>query len=75
MKSANVGGDNLEATKRAHPNINWRYLLNQTNKASGMDELTFNAEILGGLIDGGKEDAKKAVQAHMVAQAASHFLQ
>ena len=39
-----------------------------------MDELTFNAEILGRLIDGGKEQAKKAVQAHMVAEAASHFL-
>ena len=39
-----------------------------------MDELTFNAEILGRLIDGGKQQAKETVQAHMVAEAASHFL-
>ena len=71
MHKANVGTDNIEAVKRAHPDINWRYLLNETNRATGMDELTFNAEILGRLIEGGKQDAKKAVEA----SDASNFLQ
>ena len=57
------GSDTYTATKRAHPSIHWRHHIVQTKKATGFDELTFDPKVTKPLIDGGKDDAKKAIQA------------
>ena len=69
MKDTYHGTDVIESNKRAHPDVKWRHILNETDKATGRDELTFNPEILGRLIDNGKQDAKKAVQGKMITDA------
>lgn len=51
------GSDTYTATKRAHPNINWRHHIVQTKKATGFDELTFDPKVTHPLIKGGKKDA------------------
>lgn len=69
-----IGTDVIESNKRAHPDIHWRHILNETDKATGRDELTFNPEILGRLIENGKKDAKNAVDAKRIAEHVSAFI-
>ena len=74
LKDAHVGSDQLNATKRAHPNIHWRHEIVQTHKTTGTDELSFEQTVLQPLIDYGKEDAKAAIAERVVNEDLS-FLQ
>ena len=63
LQSIYVGSDVIKAVKRGHPDINWRHHIHQTDKAEGFDELEFGPDITKPLIEGGKSDAKKALDA------------
>ena len=63
LQNIYVGSDVVKAVKRAHPDIHWRHHIHQTVKAEGLDELKFGKKITGPLIEGGKSDAKKALDA------------
>ena len=63
LQNIYVGTDVIKSVKRAHPDINWRHHIHQTDKAQGFDELSFEPEITKPLIEGGKSDAKKALDA------------
>ena len=60
-----VGGDVIEASKRAHPDINWRHLITETeNKAAtGLDMIDFMTETTNPLIEAGKASAKVGLTA------------
>jgi len=58
IKDAHVGGDQLEAIKRAHPKVQWRHEIVQSVKTNGTDEGSFEQKVLQPLIDYGKQDAK-----------------
>ena len=66
LKDAHVGGDQLEAVKRAHPHIHWRHEIVQSVKTTGTDELNFDQTVLQPLIDYGKQDAQTALAARAV---------
>ena len=61
LKDATVGSDQLDSTKRAHPNINFRHQIVLKQKTTGLDELSFEQTVLQPLIDIGKQDAKTAL--------------
>lgn len=63
LQGAYVGGDIVKATKRAHPHVHWRHDITQSEKATGTDELNFDPDVIGPLIEGGKNDAKHAIRA------------
>ena len=73
LKGVYIGSDALKSTKRAHPHINWRHLIIQSKKATGTSELDFDPKTTHPLIEGGKEDAKKAL--HAMNMSAETFLQ
>ena len=79
LHSVYVGSDVVKAVQRAHPDINWRHHIHQTKKAEGTDELEFGPEVTHPLIEGGKSDAKKALDdmkmAEDFANAFATFLQ
>jgi len=56
-----VGSDVVKAVKRAHPDIHWRHHIYQSKKAEGTDELNFEPKVTHPLIEGGKQDAQKAL--------------
>ena len=63
LQNIYVGSDVVKAVKRAHPDIHWRHHIHQTTKAEGLDELSFEPKVTEPLIEGGKSDAKKALDA------------
>ena len=74
LKSEYVGSDIVAGVMRAHPDIHWRHHIHQTNIATGFDELNFKPEVTHPLIEGGKADAKKAIDAMFFASTAATFL-
>ena len=79
LRNTYIGSDVIETVKRAHPDVHWRHSIVQTDKIEGADELNFSQEIVGPLIEGGKQDAKKALEnmkmADDIATALAAFLQ
>ena len=45
LQNIYVGTDVIKSVKRAHPDINWRHHIHQTDKAQGFDEQSFDPEI------------------------------
>ena len=60
---SSIGSDSIAAVKRAHPDINFRHLITETDEAhaTGVDELDFTLEITGPMIEAGKAQSGKAV--------------
>jgi len=48
------GMDAIQAQMRAYPNVNWRYLIEEQNPASGMDELNFDLSVTWPLQEQGR---------------------
>ena len=56
------GTNNIEDDMRAHPNINYRYLIYETrNQASGISELEFDGEKTWIMQETGRQDAQDAL--------------
>ena len=53
--------DSINAQMRAYPNVNYRYLFNQKNGATGLDEINFSQNITRPLQLSGREQAKEAL--------------
>ena len=57
------GVDTIEAVKRAHPDINWRHLIeaNNAQRVNGLSELDFTTETTAPLIQAGKCEAMRGL--------------
>ena len=55
----------IAATKRAHPDIHWRHLITESkeDRVDYLDELDFENKTTVPLVNGGKAEAKKAIDA------------
>ena len=61
IRNANVGYNAIAAVKRSHPDVNYRYLFEQSKTLSGFNELTFENKTTWPYQEMGRQDALNAL--------------
>ena len=61
IKYQNSNSNSINQVMRAHPTVNWRYILQQENANSGVNQIKFDGQVTWPLQEAGREVAKEAL--------------